>query len=83
MGRPFSPGPSPPRLEGSVPCPLRMSRPPGPAAASPLSSPATAQKMLAAGIDLTPSTPEEMAERIRIDLPLWAKIVRDAGIEPE
>jgi tripartite-type tricarboxylate transporter receptor subunit TctC len=48
-----------------------------------LSSPATAQKMLAAGIDLTPSTPEEMAERIRIDLPLWAKIVRDAGIEPE
>jgi tripartite-type tricarboxylate transporter receptor subunit TctC len=48
-----------------------------------LSSPATAQKMLAAGIDLTPSTPEEMAERIRTDLPLWAKIVRDAGIEPE
>ena len=48
-----------------------------------LSAPATAQKMLAAGIDLTPSTPEEMAERIRTDLPLWAKIVRDAGIEPE
>jgi tripartite-type tricarboxylate transporter receptor subunit TctC len=48
-----------------------------------LTLPATAQRFAAFGIDLLPSTPEQMAERIRVDLPLWTKIVRDAGIEPE
>jgi tripartite-type tricarboxylate transporter receptor subunit TctC len=35
------------------------------------------------GIDMTPSTPEELAERIRKDLPVWTKVMRDAGIQPE
>lgn len=48
-----------------------------------LALPATAQRFAAFGIDLLPSTPEQMAERIRVDLPLWTKIVRDAGIEAE
>ncbi len=48
-----------------------------------LTLPATAQRFAAFGIDLLPSTPEQMAERIRVDLPLWTKIVRDAGIEAE
>ena len=48
-----------------------------------LTLPATAQRFAAFGIDLLPSTPEQMAERIRVDLPFWTKIMRDAGIEAE
>ena len=35
------------------------------------------------GIDMTPSTPEELGARLRADLPIWGKIMRDAGIQPE
>ena len=35
------------------------------------------------GIDLMPSTPEELGDRIRKDLPVWTKVMRDAGIQPE
>jgi tripartite-type tricarboxylate transporter receptor subunit TctC len=41
------------------------------------------EKFAAAGIDITPSSPEELGERIRADLPYWTKIMRDAGIQPE
>ncbi len=34
-------------------------------------------------IELSPSTPEELTEHIRSQIPFWAKIVRDAGIQPE
>jgi tripartite-type tricarboxylate transporter receptor subunit TctC len=46
--------------------------------------PATREKFAAlAALELTPSTPEEMAQRIRSDFPIWTKVMRDAGIEPE
>jgi hypothetical protein len=32
---------------------------------------------------LTPSTPDELGERIRSDFPIWTKVMRQAGIEPE
>ena len=35
------------------------------------------------GMRMTPSTPEEFGARLRADLPKWAKVMRDAGIEPE
>jgi tripartite-type tricarboxylate transporter receptor subunit TctC len=41
------------------------------------------EKFAAAGIEITPSTPEELGRRIRDDLPYWTKIMRDAGIQPE
>jgi tripartite-type tricarboxylate transporter receptor subunit TctC len=41
------------------------------------------EKFAAAGIEITPSTPEELAERIRADLPYWTRVMRDAGIQPE
>jgi tripartite-type tricarboxylate transporter receptor subunit TctC len=41
------------------------------------------EKFAAAGIDITPSTPEELGERIRADLPYYAKLMREAGIQPE
>jgi len=48
-----------------------------------LSDPATQQKFAAFNIELTPSTPEEMAERVRTELPVWTKVMRSAGIQPE
>jgi tripartite-type tricarboxylate transporter receptor subunit TctC len=48
-----------------------------------LRAPGTAEKFAAAGIEITPSTPEELGERIRSDLPYWTKVMRDAGIQPE
>src|SRR5688500_4013684 len=40
-------------------------------------------KFAAAGIEIAPSSPEELGARIRADLPYWTKIMRDAGISPE
>ena len=34
-------------------------------------------------LDLTPSTPEEMAERISREIPLFTRVMRAAGSEPE
>ena len=41
------------------------------------------EKFAAAGIDITPGTPEELAQRIREDLPYWTQVMREAGIQPE
>ena len=41
------------------------------------------EKFAAAGIDIAPSTPEELGERIRADLPYYARVMREAGIQPE
>ena len=35
------------------------------------------------GIELAHSTPEELGAKLRADLPVWAKIMHDAGIKPE
>ncbi len=48
-----------------------------------LREPATQQKFAAFNIELTPSSPEEMTERVRRELPVWTKVMRSAGIEPE
>jgi tripartite-type tricarboxylate transporter receptor subunit TctC len=34
-------------------------------------------------LDFTPSTPEQMSERIRREIPVFVKLMRAAGIEPE
>ena len=48
-----------------------------------LRMPSTRERFLAAGVELAPSTPEELGARVRSDLPLYAKTLRDAGISPE
>ena len=48
-----------------------------------LRSPAAAQRFQALTIELISSTPEEMDERIRRETPVYAKVMRDAGIQPE
>lgn len=45
-----------------------------------LRNPANIQKFAASNIDLFTSTPEEMDERIRRELPIFTKLMRDAGI---
>jgi tripartite-type tricarboxylate transporter receptor subunit TctC len=45
--------------------------------------PATHEKFKDAGIELMSSTPEAFMQRIRAELPQWAKILRDIGIQPE
>jgi tripartite-type tricarboxylate transporter receptor subunit TctC len=41
------------------------------------------EKFATAGIDIVPSTPQELGERIRADLPHYGKLMREAGIQPE
>ena len=48
-----------------------------------LRSPSARDKFAASNIELLPSTPEEMEERVRSEIPLFRKLMRDAGIEPE
>ena len=48
-----------------------------------LRMPATREKYASINVDLKPSTPEEMTERIRTEIPLWSKLMRAAGIEQE
>lgn len=48
-----------------------------------LKLPATHEKFKAAGIEMMSSTPEAFAERIRSELPQWARIMREIGIQPE
>jgi tripartite-type tricarboxylate transporter receptor subunit TctC len=48
-----------------------------------LRTPTLKEKFIAAGIDITPSTPAELGERIRADLPYYTKLMREAGIQPE
>jgi tripartite-type tricarboxylate transporter receptor subunit TctC len=46
-------------------------------------SPATGQKFQSLTVEMISSTPEEMDARIRRELPVYTKIMRDAGIQPE
>ena len=48
-----------------------------------LRSPLTEQRFASAGIELLPSTPEEMLARVSAEIPKYAKIMRQAGIEAE
>lgn len=48
-----------------------------------LRMPAMREKYASMAIELTPSSPEEMAERIRSEIPVWTKLMRAAGIEGE
>lgn len=41
------------------------------------------ERFAASNIEFLSSSPEEMAERIRAEIPVWAKVMRAAGIDPE
>ncbi|OVZ60027.1 hypothetical protein CDO44_10750 [Pigmentiphaga sp. NML080357] len=48
-----------------------------------LKQPATHDKFVDIGVELLPSTPKEMADRIRTEIPEWRTVVMAAGIQPE
>ena len=48
-----------------------------------LRSPAQLDRFAAQGLEGMASTPDEMSERIRVEYPIWTKVMRSAGIEPE
>jgi tripartite-type tricarboxylate transporter receptor subunit TctC len=48
-----------------------------------LRTPSSQQMFATQGLDVLGSTPEEMTERIRAEYPVWTKVMRAAGIEPE
>ena len=48
-----------------------------------LRSPEVQKMILAEGGDIVPSTPEELAELMRKELPLWARVIKRAGISAE
>ena len=39
--------------------------------------------MEAQGLDATPSTPQELGELVRSELPKWERVIKSAGIKPE
>lgn len=48
-----------------------------------LQAPATRERYAPFGIEITTSTPDELGEQMRKDIPFWTKLIRDAGIQPE
>ncbi|MPS26258.1 tripartite tricarboxylate transporter substrate binding protein [Pigmentiphaga sp.] len=48
-----------------------------------LRQPATHEQGKAFGIEITPSTPEEVSAILKEELPAWARVVREAGIQQE
>lgn len=48
-----------------------------------LKQPATHDKFVDLGVELMPTTPQEMADRIRTEIPQWRAIASSAGIQPE
>ena len=48
-----------------------------------LAHPDTKAVMEAQGLDATPSTPQELGDLVKTELPKWAKLIKSAGIKPE
>ena len=48
-----------------------------------LAHPDSKAVMEAQGLDVTPSTPQELGELIRSELAKWSKVIKAAGIKPE
>ncbi len=48
-----------------------------------LRDPATAEVIVKAGFDITPSNPAELAEFVKLEIVKWAKVVRDSGAKAE
>ncbi len=48
-----------------------------------LASPQLVERLASQNLEPTPSTPEQMTERVRNEIPMWVKVMRNAGMEPE
>jgi len=52
-------------------------------AAKILAQPDMKERLAMLGYDVVASTPEEFAARIKVEIPMWAKVIRAANIKPE
>jgi tripartite-type tricarboxylate transporter receptor subunit TctC len=48
-----------------------------------LAQPEMKQRLAALGYDVVASTPEEFATRIKVEIDMWAKVIRAANIKAE
>ena len=48
-----------------------------------LNAPGMVQRLASQNLDLAYGSPEQMTERVKAEIPLWAKVMRSAGMEPE
>jgi tripartite-type tricarboxylate transporter receptor subunit TctC len=48
-----------------------------------LKDPATAEIIVRAGFDTTPSSPAELADFVKVEIVKWAKVVKDSGARAE
>ncbi|MGZ5174488.1 MAG: Bug family tripartite tricarboxylate transporter substrate binding protein, partial [Burkholderiales bacterium] len=48
-----------------------------------LKAPGIAEKLEAAGLDVAPSSPDEMTQMVRNDYARWGKVVKAVGIKPQ
>ena len=48
-----------------------------------MAQPDVKEKMASLGFETVASTPEEFAARVRVEIPKWGKVIRDASIKPE
>lgn len=48
-----------------------------------LKDPATAEVIVKAGFDITPSNPAELTEFVKVEIVKWAKVVKDSGAKAE
>ena len=48
-----------------------------------VAAPDVQERMASAGLEPFPSSPEDFAAFVKRDLQRWAKVIKDAGIQPE
>ena len=48
-----------------------------------LKDPATAEAIVKAGFDITPSNPAELGDFVKVEIVKWAKVVKDSGAKAE
>jgi tripartite-type tricarboxylate transporter receptor subunit TctC len=48
-----------------------------------LKDPATAEVIVKAGFDITPSTPAQLGDFVKVEIVKWAKVVKDSGAKAE
>jgi tripartite-type tricarboxylate transporter receptor subunit TctC len=48
-----------------------------------ITQPEAKQRLEVLGFDVVANTPDEFAARIKVEVPKWAKVIREAGIKPE
>ena len=52
-------------------------------AASALNNPDVREKLATQGMYVVANTPEDLAALLKIEIPRWAKVVKESGVKPQ